>query len=146
MPTYGTTSDGPDVETHASGFLFERSRAGVAPSFIFYRMAVMKLFLAAVGTSFLVQAAYSHMRPAEFEQSRFYRKKVSGCALLGVGMGIAGTGPSIVPAQLIVAKGAWWILIGCFVGALGFALPRYGTVLEERAGGSYIRWALLFGV
>eukprot|EP01062_Namystynia_karyoxenos_P070372 TRINITY_DN65741_c0_g1_i1.p2 TRINITY_DN65741_c0_g1~~TRINITY_DN65741_c0_g1_i1.p2 ORF type:complete len:389 (+),score=101.16 TRINITY_DN65741_c0_g1_i1:107-1273(+) len=153
------------------GFVLERSHVPapevIYDQMIFRRMAVMKLFLTALGASMLCQAGMSLWNKEQFEQSRFYRYKVSGllrvasgCIILGIGMTLCGSGPSMLPAQFFVAKGGWRILLGCLAGGLVFAVldsvlplkarrelatPEEATVLEQHIGGSYTRWAFLFG-
>eukprot|EP00756_Hemistasia_phaeocysticola_P018693 Hpha_TRINITY_DN15613_c0_g2::TRINITY_DN15613_c0_g2_i4::g.100098::m.100098 len=154
------------------GFLLERSHVPapevIYDQMIFRRFAVMKMFFSALGASMLAQIVYRAYKPEEFEKSRFYKYKVSGyvrvvvgCALLGIGMTLCGTGPSMLPATFFVAESAWRILAGCFLGGITFALldsfvfplkarkelatDDDATVLENVAGGSYSKWAAVFG-
>jgi hypothetical protein len=96
----------------------------------FRSMIVMKLFISAVGTSMLVQAAMDFLHPARFKQSRImsktsvgYPRAMGGCFLLGTGMYLTGAGPTIIPAQLFGgATSAIYVTIGALLGGAAFSL------------------------
>ena len=78
----------------------------------FKSMIVMKLFVSAVGTSMVAQSAMDYLYPKQFAASRRmsmtsvgYPRAMGGCFLLGIGMGLSGSGPTIIPAQLASGAG-----------------------------------------
>jgi hypothetical protein len=116
------------------GYAFFKSGM-VAPSAIIDQMAfrsmiVMKLFVSAVGTSMVAQSAMEALAPAKFAASRQMSKTavgfpraIGGCLLLGVGMGLSGSGPTIVPAQLFAgAENGLLVTAGCLAGGIAFSL------------------------
>ena len=96
----------------------------------FKSFIIMKLFLSAVGTSMVVQGLYSFINPKMYDETRKYSKKsqgffraVSGCLILGAGMYICGSGPTMMPAQLSAGvETATTIVLGAFAGGLVFGL------------------------
>jgi hypothetical protein len=96
----------------------------------FSSFIVMKLFLSAVGTSMLAQSLMSVVSKDAFDKTRKYSKTVvgypravGGCALLGVGMAMAGSGPTLIPGQLGAGiSSAVSVFLGALAGGLIFGL------------------------
>mmetsp|Transcript_9049 Transcript_9049/g.19437 ORF Transcript_9049/g.19437 Transcript_9049/m.19437 type:complete len:340 (-) Transcript_9049:21-1040(-) len=96
----------------------------------FSSFIVMKLFLSAVGTSMVAQSIMSVVAKDEFEKTRKYSKTavgypraVGGCALLGVGMALAGSGPTLIPGQLGAGgSSALNVFLGALTGGLIFGI------------------------
>ena len=91
----------------------------------FHSFVVMKMFLSALGTSMVTQAAFSRIAGSDrFESTRGYRKTTLGmvrifigCFVLGVGMTLAGSGPTMTPVQLgSMVPDAPMTFLGCLVG------------------------------
>jgi uncharacterized membrane protein YedE/YeeE len=90
----------------------------------------MKLFLSAVGTSMVAQSVMSVVSPDTFEKTRKYVKTsvgysraVLGCGLLGVGMAISGSGPTLIPGQLGAGvASSVSVLLGALMGGLIFGV------------------------
>ena len=68
---------------------------------------VLKMFLAAVGTSMLAQCCMYWYDAERFQKSRKYLKVMAGLprviigsSLLGIGMSLAGSGPTMTPSQM----------------------------------------------
>lgn len=123
------------------GLAFEKSRVFepyvIRGQFVFKRWIMMKMFLAAVGTSCLSFIICRRFFPHQFSVAR---KRMTGCCenekilvpllrgaigatLLGVGMCLAGACPGMVLAQLGAGvRGSYSTLVGCLVGALLFGL------------------------
>eukprot|EP00756_Hemistasia_phaeocysticola_P018699 Hpha_TRINITY_DN15613_c0_g7::TRINITY_DN15613_c0_g7_i1::g.100099::m.100099 len=154
------------------GFLLQRSHVPVPEviydQMIFKRFAVMKMFMAALGASMCGQAILTAHNAEAFEKTRFYRYRKSGllrvlpgCVMLGVGMTLCGSGPSMLPANFFVAEHGWRMVAGAFLGAMAFALidsyvyPLKArrelateedlTVLDKLIGVSYVKLASFFG-
>lgn len=133
----------------------------------FSKFILLQVFLGAVGSSMLIQALLSIIRHDVFDNSRVWKythvglhRIVPGCALLGAGMAIAGSGPTMLPAQLAAGTtSALWTLLGAVGGGALFAFleekgwfhtdftPRKEKklVLEQVLGGHYALWASIFG-
>eukprot|EP01065_Artemidia_motanka_P007971 TRINITY_DN1398_c1_g2_i1.p1 TRINITY_DN1398_c1_g2~~TRINITY_DN1398_c1_g2_i1.p1 ORF type:complete len:352 (+),score=116.97 TRINITY_DN1398_c1_g2_i1:98-1057(+) len=126
----------------------------LADQMLFRRMVVMKIFLSAMGSSMLAQAALRSYKNRLFDQTRFYAHKtaglprvVVGSLTLGVGMTLAGSGPTMLPAQLGAGvAGAPRVLAGMLAGGLLYAflekrLPalthRPSVIGSEDGGISY---------
>ena len=95
----------------------------------FQKFIVMKVFFSAVGSSMIAQSIMSKTNSQEFEVSRYYKnmtvgfqRNVGGCFLLGVGMAIAGSGPTLIPTQLVGVQNGWMLLAGCIGGGLVYGL------------------------
>lgn len=96
----------------------------------FSSFIVMKLFLSAVGTSMVAQSLMSVVAKDAFEKTRKYSKTavgypraVGGCALLGVGMALAGSGPTLIPGQLGAGgSSALNVFLGALTGGLIFGI------------------------
>uniref|UniRef100_A0A0G4HJ53 Uncharacterized protein n=1 Tax=Chromera velia CCMP2878 TaxID=1169474 RepID=A0A0G4HJ53_9ALVE len=97
---------------------------------LFKSMIIMKLFLSAVGASLLFQTPMSFIDKKHFAATRGYNKKaltysrvMLGCAILGVGMFLCGSGPTLMPSQLAAGVGsALSMLAGAFAGGLVYGL------------------------
>lgn len=95
----------------------------------FKGFAVLKMFLSALGSSMVAQSVMN-MSGSTFDKTRHYSRRVlrpsvvaGGCAILGVGMYLAGSGPTMMPAQLAVGiKNAPMVLAGAFAGGITFSL------------------------
>ena len=91
---------------------------------------ILKMFVSAVGTSMIAQSAMSAFHFAQFEKSRAYRQDnngwlqvIGGCAILGIGMGVAGSGPTMLPSQIGAGvETSGMILVGCIAGGGVYAL------------------------
>jgi hypothetical protein len=110
----------------------------LADQFVFQNCIVLKMFMSAVGFSMLAQSAMASLSPEHFTKSRFYGQNkfgygrvTLGAAILGVGMAIAGSGPTMIaPAMGGSVETAWWLVIGAlaaamFVGLTDKACERY---------------------
>eukprot|EP00760_Papus_ankaliazontas_P034902 PhM_4_TR7542/c0_g1_i1/m.40450 len=97
---------------------------------MFKLFVVLKLFIAAVGTSMIVQAVYALRSPDAFDGTRHYLKTTAGLTrvivgtcLLGVGMGLAGSGPTLAPSQLGAGvKYAGVTICGMLLGGVLFSI------------------------
>lgn len=95
----------------------------------FKGFAILKMFLSALGSSMVAQSLLD-MNGTTFEKTRHYSRRVlrpsvvaTGCAILGVGMYLAGSGPTMMPSQLAVGiPSAPAILAGAFAGGVTFSL------------------------
>lgn len=107
----------------------------IAPGFFREQMrlesfTIMKLFLSACGSSMATQSILSYFAPAQFEKSRFYTNQhvpvsraLPGCLVLGVGMYVGASGPTMISSQLGVGVvDMWFGLIGALGGASAFSL------------------------
>src|SRR3989338_8135986 len=92
------------------GFYFYRSGlffpAAVADQMLFQRFMMMKIFFSGAGFSMLTQSVLSYVDHNRFEKSRTYiaeshgfLRPMTGCLILGVGMAVAGSGPTLIPLQ-----------------------------------------------
>ena len=96
----------------------------------FENFILLKIFVSGVGTSMLAQALMAAFHVKQFEKSRSYRQDnngwlqvVGGCGLLGVGMAVSGSGPTMLPTQLGAGiDTAGMVLVGCLVGGALYAL------------------------
>eukprot|EP00999_Lentomonas_sp_LEN2_P002680 NODE_555_length_1372_cov_9.175100_g519_i0.p1 GENE.NODE_555_length_1372_cov_9.175100_g519_i0~~NODE_555_length_1372_cov_9.175100_g519_i0.p1 ORF type:complete len:395 (+),score=36.19 NODE_555_length_1372_cov_9.175100_g519_i0:110-1294(+) len=117
------------------GFALERSRVWL-PQVIFDQMLfrnwiVMKVFMGAMGSSMLAQAVLSALRPETFDSTRYYAAKripvariAAGTFILGIGMSVAGTGPTMLPAY---AGGGLWT-IGPILGGAALGIAVFGLL------------------
>ena len=133
----------------------------------FESMGIMKLFLSAVGCSMVFQSIMAWVMPTKFEPSRFYTyssvgypRAMSGCFTLGVGMFIAGSGPTMIPAQIGAGVlNAAYIVLGGMIGGAVFAMieptvfskpipkaTREETSLDGVLKTSYSNVAMPFGL
>ena len=115
-------------------------RRGIPPFFrdqmTFAKFAIMKFFLGSVGSSMLFQGLMSGIAPEKYAASRAltksiipYRRTVPGCFVLGIGMYLAGTGPTLFGVQLAMGiPSAPYILLGALAGGVFFGLlePHLG--------------------
>ncbi len=95
----------------------------------FRSFVVLKVFLTAVGTSMLAQSVESIQDPDAFNKTRKYSltapgylRAVGGCGLLGIGMAMAGSGPTLIPAQLMSLTNGYMVVAGALAGGAVFAL------------------------
>lgn len=151
------------------GYTF--SRVGMLPpqvmddQMVFRSFIIMKLFISAVGASMLFQGIMSLITPDQFFKSRFYAEKTSGyvrtvigAVMLGVGMELAGSGPTILPSQIAagVTSGPI-ILAGMISGGILWAIaepllfdiktcsipkPGQKLIVEQIIGGRYGYFAI----
>eukprot|EP00760_Papus_ankaliazontas_P013575 PhM_4_TR15822/c0_g1_i1/m.22142 len=129
----------------------------------FRRFVVMKLFLSAVGSSMVFQSIMSKISKEDFEKSRFYTRSTvgvmrsaGGCALLGVGMAIAGSGPSLIPTQIAGVADGYNVLIGAMIGGALYSLveprlpapsvPKDILGIDEMLKVPYAKVAVPFGL
>ena len=154
------------------GVAFQRSGI-VDPESIYGQMVfkvwiVMKMFLSAVGASMIAQALLDLLVPSFFVETRatryskngYVRPSIGG-AMLGVGMSLAGTGPTMLPAMIGAGVGnAWITALGFLGGGVAFAVLdelwlhkfRYSVdeahdimVADEQLGVRYWKLALPLG-
>lgn len=132
----------------------------------FQSMIVMKLFMSAVGTSMMAQSVMDYLSPAKFATSRQmskttvgYARAIGGCFVLGIGMGLSGAGPTIVPAQLFGgASNALYVTAGALAGGSLYAVvgdklfskdvtakPGEKTTVDMRMGRRYFSLAAPIG-
>eukprot|EP00759_Apiculatamorpha_spiralis_P017711 PhF_6_TR23819/c0_g1_i1/m.33363 len=129
----------------------------------FKRFIVMKVFFSAVGSSMLAQSILSKVSPATFEGSRSYknltvglRRSVLGCAILGSGMAIAGSGPTLIPMQIVGVQNGFMFLAGSVLGGVAYSLveplyfpppekPKENITLDGMYKKSYAEVAVPFG-
>lgn len=133
----------------------------------FSRNILLQLFLSAVGSSMLTQGFLSKFFPEKFAASRNHKstavglpRVVGGCLLIGAGMAIAGSGPTMLPTQLGASvTSALTVLVGGILGGAAYALLEkvgvfgsdfkckkdQNTVLEQVTGGSYSTLAVAIG-
>lgn len=155
------------LEGYAFGWSGMTAPQAVYDQMLFRSWVVMKLFLSAVGSSMVCQALLSKYDFKVWHESRFYqqvtigmRRVVGGCLVLGAGMTVACSGPTIIPAQIGAgAMSAAVVAAGAISGAAFFAAtenrllgkPNFARVegksltLDEKFGGSYASWALPMG-
>jgi uncharacterized membrane protein YedE/YeeE len=99
---------------------------------------MLKLFMSAVGMSMLVQSGLASALPERFSQSRAQSTQrmglprvVGGCAMVGSGTALCGTGPTVIPSQLGANVGtAWATVSGMLIGGVTFAAIE--RVLQAR--------------
>eukprot|EP01062_Namystynia_karyoxenos_P016902 TRINITY_DN16222_c0_g1_i1.p1 TRINITY_DN16222_c0_g1~~TRINITY_DN16222_c0_g1_i1.p1 ORF type:complete len:372 (+),score=96.20 TRINITY_DN16222_c0_g1_i1:100-1116(+) len=125
------------------GYAFHRAGVTVpevlADQMLFRRMVVMKIFMSAMGTSMVTQSVMRTVSPATFDKSRFYEQAsaglwrvVGGCALLGCGMTLSGSGPTMLPAQLGAGfDSAGRIFAGMLAGGLTFAFAEHAGLVPK---------------
>jgi uncharacterized membrane protein YedE/YeeE len=102
----------------------------IAGQMTFRVWIVMKMFLAALGVSMLLQSLMDIMCPSFFIETRATRYARSGFVnaalggtMLGVGMTLSGTGPTMLPAMLAVGvSNAWITVLGFLAGGVAFAV------------------------
>ena len=80
---------------------------------------MLKLFVCGVGSAMIAQAIAARFYPQKFERSRHFTNNsfgmlrvICGTFLVGTGMALAGTGPTMVPAQLGVGVSSIGYIIG----------------------------------
>lgn len=134
----------------------------------FSRNVLIQLFLSAVGSSMITQGVLSKVAPEKFAASRNHKstsvgfgRVVGGCLLIGTGMALSGSGPTMLPSQLGVSMtSALPVLAGGLSGGVAYALleklgvfgsdfkckPAQKTVLEQVVGGSYGTLAIGMGL
>eukprot|EP00591_Stephanopyxis_turris_P011175 CAMPEP_0195517900 /NCGR_PEP_ID=MMETSP0794_2-20130614/11812_1 /TAXON_ID=515487 /ORGANISM="Stephanopyxis turris, Strain CCMP 815" /LENGTH=349 /DNA_ID=CAMNT_0040646777 /DNA_START=81 /DNA_END=1130 /DNA_ORIENTATION=- len=96
----------------------------------FKSFAIMKFFLGGVGSSMVAQGAMSAISPDRFEATRTltnweipYSRTIPGCFILGIGMYVAGSGPTMIGAQLCMGlASAPYILAGALAGGTAFGV------------------------
>lgn len=119
------------------GYWFYRSGLlmpdAISKQMKFESFIVLKLFLAAVGSSMVAQSIWTLFNPSAFDKTRKYSvtspgyaRAVIGCGILGVGMAMAGSGPTLLPGQLVSLATGYYTVLGAFLGGLAYALiePR----------------------
>eukprot|EP00331_Platyophrya_macrostoma_P001326 CAMPEP_0176407714 /NCGR_PEP_ID=MMETSP0127-20121128/1558_1 /TAXON_ID=938130 /ORGANISM="Platyophrya macrostoma, Strain WH" /LENGTH=343 /DNA_ID=CAMNT_0017786937 /DNA_START=14 /DNA_END=1045 /DNA_ORIENTATION=+ len=133
----------------------------------FSRNILIQLFLSAVGSSMITQGLLNKFAPQKFAASRNHKaisvgfpRVVGGCMLIGAGMAIAGSGPTMLPTQLGVSMTSGLaVLLGGIAGGATYALlekigvfgsdfkckDNQATVLEQVTGGSYSTLAISLG-
>jgi uncharacterized membrane protein YedE/YeeE len=95
---------------------------------------IMKMFLAAVGSSMLCQAVLHKVKPGVLAASREppsnpgWVRAVCGGLLVGVGMTTAGAGPTMFPAAMQAVNGSLPLLAGALAGGTLF------WVLDKKVG------------
>lgn len=123
------------------GFWFYRSGvlmpSAVGLQMVFRSFVILKLFLSAVGSSMLVQCLLSVVQPAQFEDTRHfsesakgYYRQIIGSLILGVGMAMAGSGPTLLPGQLVALAPGVVLAVGAIAGAALFSVldkPMFHT-------------------
>ena len=136
---------------YATGILPQRA---IRSQMTFASMIVMKMFLSALGTSMVVQSVMDWVAPERFKATRQYLKlapgyvrAVGGCALLGIGMSFAGSGPTIVAAQAAAGiTDAWVVIAGGLTGGLIFGLiePKFLKLDVSCAAGTKLTLDQIF--
>jgi uncharacterized membrane protein YedE/YeeE len=113
------------------GFTFERALVHIPTSitqqFVFARWIMMKFFLSAMATSFVVMI-FSKATSSHFEKARNKRPPQStasivlGSLLVGVGMAISGTCPGTAFVQVGAGiPNAIYTILGALTGGLAFS-------------------------
>ena len=153
------------------GYCFALSGLAQPSSFrmqmVFSKNILLKVFVAAVGSSMLFQAIFAAVASKQFHDTRNYKHQsagfgrvMAGCLILGSGMAIAGTGPTMMPSQVGAnVSNALYLVLGALAGGvafsaleeLGFAAIHFShrkekLVLEEVTGGKYEVIAFVGGV
>lgn len=99
----------------------------------FTGFSILKMFLSALGSSMVAQSVMD-MSGSTFSKTRHYSRRAlrpsvvaGGCVILGVGMYLAGSGPTMMPSQLAAGiSTAPAILAGAFLGGVVFSvLEKY---------------------
>lgn len=98
----------------------------LADQFIFKNCIVLKMFISAVGFAMIFQSGMAHLVPEQFKTSRSYGQDkfgfvrvAVGTTVLGVGMAIAGSGPTMVgPAIGGFVKTSWALVLGALLAAI----------------------------
>ncbi len=132
----------------------------------FENLAMMKFFASAVGGSMITQAIFNLYDPVTFNKSRMDPKITLGkttfySALMGAGLALASTGPSLVPTHTVLVENGWVLfggsLFGCFCHALLEKFNQYRPLpditpeeqklfhLDKKFNVSYSRLAFAFG-
>lgn len=134
---------------------------------VFSKQILLQLFLSAVGSSMVAQGIFSLLHLEKFENSRGWKytsvgflRAIVGCFILGCGMTIAGSGPTMLPSQIGVGtEGALWTLAGALLGGVAFSLMEHWEwfrtnfdrtkeeklTVDEMFGGHYAQWTLGLG-
>eukprot|EP00760_Papus_ankaliazontas_P034235 PhM_4_TR7063/c0_g1_i1/m.35637 len=128
---------GEGIAMHASGVTSPLSIRG---QMVFRVWVVLKMFLSAVASSMVFQSIYSLHHPKTFDKTRFYRNSTAGllrvclgCAVLGVGMCLAGSGPTMAPPQLGAGvKYAWATILGMCLGGAAYSILEQHSMRCER--------------
>jgi len=97
----------------------------LADQFVFRNFIVLKMFMSAVGSSMLAQSMMATCMPERFGKSRIrgtkvygYGRAAFGCGILGVGMAIAGNGPTMIaPAIGSGVSTAGYLVVGSCIAA-----------------------------
>jgi hypothetical protein len=155
----------------AEGFCFALSGMADPTSFrmqmVFSKNILLKVFVAAVGSSMFFQALFALAAPKRFHDTRHYKyqsagfaRVMGGCLLLGSGMAIAGTGPTMMPSQIGASvSSAVYLVLGALAGGAAFAVleelnlaathfteRKENLVLEDIVGSAYEPLALGAGL
>jgi uncharacterized membrane protein YedE/YeeE len=116
------------------GASFQRSGVflpvAITGQMVFKVWIVLKMFISAIGASMISQGVMNLILEGEFDRSRVYKRKragflrvIVGSALLGVGMALAGTGPTMLPSQIGGGVGTAWVtLLGALLGGVIFSI------------------------
>lgn len=134
---------------------------------VFTSFAILKFFLGCMGSSLFFQGLMRTFAPDRFDSTRMfviyaipYWRSISGCFVLGIGMYIAGTGPTMTGAQLSMGiSSAPYMFAGALAGGAVFGIlekplglknsPKGNvreTSLDGRFGVSYESIAIPAGV
>jgi hypothetical protein len=153
------------------GYAFATSGIAYPSTFrsqmLFSKQILLQLFMGAVGSSMLTQGVLSLVNYESFDNSRVwkyttvgYRRAGLGCLILGAGMAIGGSGPTMLPSQIGVGMtSAWWVLGGSLIGGAIFSIleqqgafninfdakPQEKLTLDAHLGGHYAAWSLGIG-
>jgi uncharacterized protein len=103
--------------------------SAITGQMVFKVWIVLKMFISAVGMSMVTQGAMNLLLQREFDRSRGYKKKragflrvVVGSCVLGIGMALGGSGPTMLPAQIGGGVNTAWVtLLGMLAGGLVFS-------------------------
>ncbi|GBG30623.1 Hypothetical Protein FCC1311_068432 [Hondaea fermentalgiana] len=135
------------------GFAFAKSRVYephvIRAQFLFEKWIMLKMFLAAAGTSAAVFAVAAIVAPAKFEAARLDwdssrcgrgpRSAALGGMILGSGMAIAGACPGMVLPQVGAGvTNSGFTLLGGIIGAFAYGLlePLMAPLLRRYSGPS----------
>eukprot|EP00928_Gymnodinium_smaydae_P043021 TRINITY_DN28912_c0_g1_i2.p1 TRINITY_DN28912_c0_g1~~TRINITY_DN28912_c0_g1_i2.p1 ORF type:complete len:441 (-),score=45.01 TRINITY_DN28912_c0_g1_i2:315-1637(-) len=112
------------------GFLMVKSMvvfpAVMADQFVFKNFVVLKMFLSAVGSSMVFQAVFALKSPDVFAKTRKharfrygYGRVIGGLCLVGVGMGVSGSGPTLIfPSMGARVRSSAWLFAGATLAVL----------------------------
>lgn len=134
---------------------------------VFASFAILKFFLGCMGSSLVFQGLMRKLAPTRFDSTRMfvmyavpYWRSIPGCFVLGIGMYISGTGPTMTGAQVAMGiSSAPYMLAGALAGGVVFGIlekplglknsPRGDvreTSLDGRLGISYETIAIPAGI